>query len=148
MLSTESEIFKHAVKLLAGRDYTVAKLREKLEAKHGEVPESVIQQLIAKKFLNDRRFAENFVSNRKNRGTARLREELLARGITEELVKEILSGTDWPSLRDALAAKMVGWKLRVPLQPRDAARLFRALARLGYEEDAIREEIDQLHGER
>ena len=144
-MGTESEIFNHAVKLLAGRDYSVAKLREKLEARHGEVPESVIQQLIAKKFLNDRRFAENFVASRRNRGTARLREELLARGISAELVDEILSGTDWPSLRDALAAKMVGWKLRVPLQPRDAARLFRALARLGYEEDAIREEIDLLH---
>jgi len=34
--------------------------------------------------------------------------------------------------------------LRPPLQPRDAGRLFRALLRLGYDEDAIREELEQL----
>ena len=51
----------------------------------------------------------------------------------------------WPSLREALAAKMKGWKLRAPLQLRDAARLFRALQRLGYEEDAIREEIENIN---
>src|SRR3954453_13851880 len=112
MTGNESEIFNHAVKLLAGQDYSVAKLREKLEARHGEIPESVIQQLIAKKFLNDRRFAENFVARRKNRGVAQLREELLSKGIDREIVDEILSRAEWPSLRDALTAKMVDWKLR------------------------------------
>jgi hypothetical protein len=43
-----------------------------------------------------------------------------------------------------LADKMNGWKLGAPLQSRDATRLFRALLRLGYDEDAIREEIEQL----
>jgi len=38
---------------------------------------------------------------------------------------------------------MNDWKLRAPLQSRDAARLYRALVRLGYDEDAIREEIEQ-----
>ena len=36
------------------------------------------------------------------------------------------------------------WHLRVPPQPDDGARLFRAPARLGYKEDATREEIEQL----
>jgi SOS response regulatory protein OraA/RecX len=132
------------MKLLAQRDYSIAKLRDKLDAKFGETPEPVIQQLIAKRYLDDRRLAENYVSRHKDRGQNRLRDDLITRGIPEQLVEQVLSAIDWPSLSDALNAKMKVWHLRVPLQPRDAARLFRAMARLGYEEDAIREEIEQL----
>src|SRR5690242_10602467 len=144
MTSDHGEIFNYAVKLLAQRDYSVGRLREKLAAKFGASPDDVIQQLISKRFLNDRRFAENYLARRKNRGQVRVREELLARGIPSEVVEEVLSAADWPSLRDALAATMNGWHLRKPLQPRDAVRLFRAMARLGYEEEAIREEIEHL----
>jgi SOS response regulatory protein OraA/RecX len=144
---TESanEIFIHAVKLLAGRDYSIAGLREKLAARYEDVPDMVIEQLIAKRFLNDRRYTENYVARRKNRGITQVREELASRGIAPELADEILNSTGWPSLHDALTAKMLDWHLRPPLQTREAARLFRALARLGYEEDAIREELEQLH---
>jgi SOS response regulatory protein OraA/RecX len=138
------ETYTYALKLLRARDYSVARLRQKLEDKFGEVPQLIFDQLIGKNFLNDRRFAENHVARRKNRGAAVLREELLARGIAPELTDEIVSGADWPSLREALAAKMKDWKLRPPLQSRDAARLFRALHRLGYDEDAVREAIEQV----
>jgi regulatory protein len=135
----------YAMKLLSKRDYSTAELRRKLLTQYGEAPEAVIQHLTQKRFLDDRRFAEAYVSSRKKRGMLRLRGELEARGVPPDVVDETLSAGQWPSLREALTARMVGWKLRVPLHRRDAARLFRALARLGYEEDAIREEIDQLH---
>ena len=138
------EIYAYALKLLRARDYTVLQLNQKLEAKFGPVPKDVADQLIRKKFLNDRRFAENYVIKRKKRGPVLLREELLARGIASALADEILSHTDLPSLKEALTAKMIDWKLRAPLQLRDATRLFRALSRLGYDEDAIREEIEQV----
>ena len=138
------EIYTYALKLLRARDYTVAKLRQKLELKFGSAPRPILDLLLQKNFLNDRRFAENHVARRKDRGAAVLRDELSVRGIAPELADEILSGADWPSLREALAAKMTDWKLRAPLQPRDAARLFRALQRLGYDEDAVREEIEQV----
>ncbi len=140
-----NEIFNHAVKLLAARDYSIVRLKQKLAAKFGEVPEEVIAQLLAKRFLNDRRFASEYVRRRRKVGITRLREELGAQGIDRELLEEILGATDWPSLRTALAARMADWKMQPPLNSRKAARLFRALARLGYEEDAIREEIEQLH---
>ena len=138
------EIYAHALKLLRMRDYTVAELQKKLEAKFGAVPQPVVDLLIQKKFLNDRRFAENYVARRKNRGVSLLRQELSNKGVGAEIADEILSKADFPSLKEAVAAKMTDWKLRVPLQSRDAARLFRALVRLGYDEDAIREEIDQI----
>ena len=141
------EIYAHALKLLRMRDYTVAELQKKLEAKFGVAPQAVFDLLIQKKFLNDRRFAENYVSRRKTRGVSLLRQELMDKGVATEIVDEILSTADFPSLKEAMAARMKDWKLRVPLQSPDAARLIRALVRLGYDEDAIREEIDQ-HRER
>ena len=140
-----NEVYFYALKLLSKRDYSVHDLRKKIEVKFQDVPDDVIAQLISKNFLNDRRFAENYVMRRKDRGRTALREDLIARGIAPELGDAILAQTDWPSLRDALTAKMNDWKLRAPLQSRDAARLFRALLRLGYDEDAIREEIEYLH---
>ena len=140
-----NEIYAYALKLLRGRDYTISKLCAKLEAKFGgSVPPEVIEQLLEKKFLNDRRFAENYIAKRKSCGVQQVREELLALGISAKLAEEIVSHTEWPSLQDALTAKMRDWNLRPPLQPRDAGRLFRSLLRLGYDEDAIREELEQL----
>ena len=144
IITNVDQIYVYALKLLKGRDYTVATLRAKLDGKFGSAPDAVLDQLLRKNFLNDRRFAQNYVEKRKEKGSAQLREELLARGITAELADEILSQADWPSLHEALNAKMRDWKLRAPLQQRDAARLFRALQRLGFDEDAIREEIELL----
>ena len=144
IITNVDEIYVYALKLLKGRDYTTSALRTKLETRFAEVPEAVIEQLLRKNFLNDRRFARNYVERRRNKGPAQLREELLDRGVAPDLAEETLTGADWPSLREALKAKMDGWKLRAPLQSRDAARLFRALLRLGFDEDAIREEIETL----
>ena len=136
------QIYFAALKLLKTRDHTVASLRQKLEEKFGVVPDEVFEQLLKRNFLNDRRFAENYVSRRKDRAQAALREDLIGRGVDADIIDETLSKADLPSLREAMAAKIKDWKLRTPLQPRDAARLFRALLRLGYDEDAIREEIE------
>jgi SOS response regulatory protein OraA/RecX len=141
------EVYAYALKLLKGRDHSVADLRQRLEMKFGSVPEDVIQQLLQKNFLNDRRFAENYITRRKHRGQAVVREELLAHGIPGGLIDEMVARTEWPSLREAMEAKMKGLNLRAPLQLRDAGRLFRALHRLGYEEDAIREEIENINAQ-
>src|SRR2546428_9796340 len=107
-----NEIYSYALKLLRGRDYTIAELCGKLEAKFGSVPPEIIEDLGRKKFLNDRRFAENYVAKRKSRGAQQLREELTAHGIPTKLVEEIVSETEWPSLQEALTAKMRDWNLR------------------------------------
>ena len=138
------KIYHYALKLLKTRDHTVFELSKKLESKFGEAPSEVMQQLLQKKFLNDRRFAQTYVERRRHRGAAQVRDELAARGVPLDIAEEILAAADWPSLQEALKAKMNDWRLRPPVDSRDAARLFRALFRLGYDEDAIREEIDKL----
>ena len=140
-----SEIYRHALKLLSGRDYTTRELREKIEKKFGSVDESVVADLIKRKFLDDRRVVRNFAAKKARYSIEYIHERLLERGVDAKIVSEALRDADRPSLRDVLDATMADWKLRAPLHPRDAARLFRALGRLGYREDAIREELEPLH---
>ena len=139
------EIFQHAVKLLRRRDYTAWQLRQKLTAKFGHVPDEVLQRLMEKRFLDDRRYAVNFVSKDAQKHRSRIREELLLAGIAEEIVDYAIQTREWPSLRDVVKARMNALHLHAPLHRREAARLFRALNRLGYQEDEIREELEQLH---
>ena len=140
-----NEMYHYAVKLLARRDYTAAELRTKIEKKFGAFDESVIAELTKRKFLDDRRFVRNFAAKKARHSREYLEEQLQQRGVDRQIVAEELGKAERPSLRDVLNATMVDWKLRAPLNPRDAARLFRALGRLGYPEDAIREVLEPFH---
>jgi SOS response regulatory protein OraA/RecX len=139
------EIYHHALKLLQRRDYTEKQLKEKLESKFGYVPPEVFSRLLSKRFLDDQRYAENFIAKHSEAHREQVRSLLEEAGISRETVDAVVAATSWPSLRDVLKAKMLGWRLHAPLQRRDAARLFRALSRLGYSEEEIREELEQLH---
>ncbi len=139
------EIYNQALKLLRRRDYTVAELCERLASKFGEIPKETIATLQKKRFLDDTRYAGNFVVKRKDFHPSLVREELLNRGVSPEIVEQALSVNDWPSLQQVVRAKMIDWKLQAPIHHREAGRLYRALVRLGYPEDEIREELEQLH---
>ena len=141
------EIYHQALKLLRRRDYSVRQIRMKLSEKFGDVPSEIIRQLIEKRFLDDRRFAENVVLKSGDRHPSRVREELAGAGVSEETADSAIALKDWPSLQSVLKAKMNSLRLRAPLHRREASRLFRILSRLGYEEDEIREELKRLHDE-
>lgn len=138
------EIYHQALKLLRRRDYTVFQLRKKLERKFREVPKEIIDMLQKKHFLDDARYAGNLVMKRRDFHVSLVRDELLNSGVPPEIIEHALSEHDWPSLQHMVRAKMIDWKLQSPIQRKDANRLYRVLARLGYPEDEIREELEQL----
>jgi regulatory protein len=140
-----NEIYHYALKLLQRRDYTEKQLREKLAGKFAEVPAEVFALLLTKRFLDDRRYSENFVAKHADNHPEHVKTLLEVAGIRREIIDTAVSAVNWPSLRDVLKAKMLDWRFHAPLQRRDAARLFRALCRLGYAEDEIREELEPLH---
>lgn len=82
------------MKLLAARDYTVARLREKLFQKQfsPEDAEQAVSRLVNEGWLNDRRYAERFAESALASGRfygQRLRLEMRRRGIPEELLSEV-----------------------------------------------------------
>jgi SOS response regulatory protein OraA/RecX len=139
------DIYHHALKLLRRRDYTQKQLCEKLESKFGRIPDAVASGLIARRFLDDRRYADNFVAKHPYTHPNFIRQSLQDAGVDDQTIGLAIDAFDWPSLRTVLKAKMTVWRLSPPLKRRDAARLFSALSRLGYPEDEIREELEQLH---
>ena len=92
---TLERAYQYALKLLAARDYTTAKLREKLRTKEcpDSVVENVVTRLTTEGWVNDRRFAERFaesaLSTQRFFGP-RLKLEMRRRGISVDLIDEVL----------------------------------------------------------
>src|SRR5262245_23308504 len=114
--------------MLRRRDYTQRQLQEKLEAKFGKVPQEIVSQLVQKRFLNDKRYVENFIGKHTENHPDWVRQALEDAGVARETIDPAIDAYDWPSLPEVLRAKMQNWRLRPPLERRDVARLFRLLS--------------------
>ncbi len=139
-----NDIYGHALKLLARRDFSTHQLRLKLEQRFKTVPADVIERLRAEGFLDDRRFAENFVRGHTRRGRLQLGADLEGHGVAAEIIREAVESVPWPSTGEILRTKMKTLKLSPPLRRKDAARLSRSLIRLGYDAEEVLRELEQF----
>ena len=81
-----SEALAYALRLLARKGYSRAALRAKLAARFGEAEaEAALGRLEAMGYLDDRAYARAW-----RYGPRKLRALLLARGVPEEVVEEVL----------------------------------------------------------
>lgn len=104
--------------------------------------EKVIEQLITKGYLDDRKFAEWFIENRFiNKGVSplRLRLELLKKGIDASLIDELLNNS---SRDEAAEIQKVIQKKGSKL---DSQKLLAYLARHGFSFDLSRELVDEYY---
>ena len=65
-------------------------------------------------------------------------------GVDESIIDQVLEEVEWPSLGHVLVARMEQLEIHPPLSVREASRLYRVLERLGYEGEAITEELERL----
>ena len=77
------------------QDYLYKKIYErKLDKKYID---EIIEKLMKKKYVDDRRFAEFWVENRfvkKGVSQKRLRMELMKKGVSKDIIEEVLDGRD------------------------------------------------------
>ena len=104
--------YTSALRLLAGRDYTVAAITKKLLDRGCDAApvEQAINRLIAERFLDDRRYVERFVEASQAIGRYvgyRLRQELRRRGAPDALVTAALDGYQDPLEEIAVARSLV-----------------------------------------
>ena len=130
-----------AVGLLARRDFAGAELRAKLCSRGFEdgAAGQVIAELAARGVLDDRRFAENYVSwhAARGQGPIRIAAQLRSRGLPEALIDAALaSGPDWQAL--ARRARTARFGRQPPASWADKARQARFLQYRGFSSDHIR----------
>jgi len=94
-LSSPERAYLYALRLLTARDYTVARLQEKLRGRafdENDV-EAALDRMESEGWVDDRRFAERFAESALASGRyygPRLRQEMRRRGLQPELVSEVL----------------------------------------------------------
>jgi regulatory protein len=109
-----TKIYQRGVALLAIREHSQFELRNKLRVKfqnNAEIDEA-IDQLVREKYLSNERFAEAYVRMRKARGfgPSRIRSELSARGIADELIHDNLNlhSASWIEIAEQQYLKKFG----------------------------------------
>ncbi len=133
-----------ALRLLARREHSRAELTQKLSADGTrEDIHAVLDQLERSGLLSDARFAESFVASRAARvGNARLRYDLRAKGIADDLIAAALpADTDSETSR----AREV-WRRKFGVAPADRAgyaRQARFLQSRGFAVDIIRKVLKE-----
>jgi regulatory protein len=134
-----------AYAFLNRRDRTISEVRSHLQRKGigAELAEASIARLIDQGFLDDGRFAQLFVADKRGLeewGSERIRRGLLARGIERELAEVVLEQTpdDQPIEETELGRALALLRRRFPSPAsdrRERERAFGVLIRKGYDSE-------------
>lgn len=130
-----------ALDLLSRRDHSWHELEGKLRERGGDEGEvrSLLGQLKAIGILDDRRFAQHYVSYRLKKpwGEERYRQELLARGVDRELIDEVVDEL----IRPQQNRKLQGMIDRELDRGRTAGKVLASYLRRGFRYGELRSAI-------
>ena len=129
-----------ALRLLSQREHSRAELERKL-APHEEVPGELakaLDELQARDFINDGRAVDSVVNRRSGKlGSARIKQELAAKGLSGEAVAEAME-----SLKDTeLSRAQEVWRKKFgspPQDPQEKAKQLRFLINRGFNAEVVR----------
>jgi regulatory protein len=138
-VKTEPSLKARAMRLLARREHSRQELSRKLEriAPEGEDVELVLDELAAKGWLSDARFAEQSVRAKARRyGPMKVAHDLRAKGLGDEAIADAFraAGVDGAANIESV------WRTRfsaAPANERERARQVRFLQGRGFALDAV-----------
>ncbi len=149
--SAEEEAFEKACGFLSYRQRTEWEMVRYLDKRgYIEVRESVIARLVRAGLIDDRIFAETWITERavgQGYGARRLRSELIRLGVAPELIDETLESF-YPDDEEGdraidIAARQ--WPKLKGKTPYDRGRkLYSFLIRRGYENQAAKDAVDRM----
>ena len=130
-----------AMHILERTDKTEAQLRRKLEESQypKEAVESAIAYVTSYGYLDDRRYAEHYIEWKKQgKGKARLKMELVQKGISREIIEEVLESTDFGETREMIRQIILKKrKTDIPMNEKEKQRLYGFLMRKGFSSSDI-----------
>ncbi len=129
-----------AMNYLARREHSSLELKNKLIHKGflADIVDEVLYKLQIGKLLSDTRFAESYIRSRVNKGfgPVRIRQELQQRGITGELVTELINSNDWLTNIQQTYKKRFG--STSPKNKQELAKQIRFLQAKGFTSEQIK----------
>lgn len=139
---------ERALDLLSRRDHSRLELRQKLCQKGGDRDEveGLLEDFERLGYLDDRRFAENFVRYRSGKawGRRRYQQELFKRGVVADIIAEVLESC--PEIdREAQDEKLRRLVERETQKGKPADKIAASLARKGFSQPAIRRALRELN---
>lgn len=156
LAAQQEQIYPAALRYLARRDYSVAELRQQLLQRGADADdlEDVLLQLQEKKFLDDARFANGRVRQRRyfsGRSRVHVRAELRELGVAEELIEAALE-EEYPAaaeneLVQQLAAKAAGELCQIAdaeKRKRKQAAVLRRLLAQGFPSSSVYAAMQEL----
>lgn len=130
-----------AMHILERTDKTEAQLRRKLEESEypKEAVESAIAYVTSYGYLDDRRYAEHYIEWKKQgKGKARLKMELVQKGISREIIEEVLESTDFGETREMIRQIILKKrKTDILMNEKEKQRLYGFLMRKGFSSSDI-----------
>ena len=130
-----------AMHILERTDKTEAQLRRKLEESEypKEAVESAIAYVTSYGYLDDRRYAEHYIEWKKQgKGKARLKMELVQKGISREIIEEVLESTDFGETREMIRQIILKKrKTDNPMNEKEKQRIYGFLMRKGFSSSDI-----------
>ena len=135
-----------ALRLLSQREHSRQELERKLAAHETEPGQlaRALDELQAKDFINEGRVVESVVHRRSGKlGTARIRQELAAKGLSGEAVTEALEGlrsTELARAREVWSRKFG----QTATEPKERARQARFLLTRGFAAEVVRQVVQGL----
>lgn len=142
-LLTEDALWAYALRVLAGRAYSIGELREKLRRRAqraGDV-DGILARLKDHGYLDDRRFAEGFAAARlsndrlgQSRVLRDLRQHRVAPSLAEKTVQKVYQEVDEEALIEEWIRKKYRLAQREGLfhEDKDLAAAYRRLLRAGF----------------
>jgi regulatory protein len=128
------------MRLLARRDHSEQELANKLRQRQfgGEEIEAVITHCLAKEWLDDHKFSQQYIRRRGEQGYGpqRIYAELLQRGVEKSIINECLkfADIDWTSLLQSSFERRFA---AVAAEPSERAKQMRFLLYRGYTHEQI-----------
>jgi regulatory protein len=142
-LLDQEALMNYALRLLGGRAYSIGELREKMRqhAERQENVDAVMARLKELRYVDDRKFAENYAASRlENEGLGKmrvlrdLRQRRVAPQLAQQVTERTFQSTDETELIEAfLKRKLRGKQLGPHLKdPKNLAAAYRRLRYAGF----------------
>lgn len=141
--SDSGKLYQRTLEWALTRPRSIKETRDYLFRKQAKNPEQIIDQLIAKKYLDDKKFARDWVENRRlARGISRRRLELELRkkGINDQIITQALSQS---SRDDAQEIAKIITKKRAKYT-NDPQKLIQYLIRQGFDYESAKTAVLEM----